>query len=57
LLPTAIAIVGTTFIFPFTPLGSIFGFSQPPFLLILMPIIVVPYISLGEVVKGIFASG
>jgi Mg2+-importing ATPase len=55
LLLTTIVIVGATLIFPFTPLGSLFGFAQPPLLvLLLMSIIVVLYIVLGEVVKGIF---
>ena len=55
LLLTTIVIVGATLIFPFTPLGSLFGFAQPPlFVLLLMSIIVVLYIVLGEVVKGIF---
>jgi len=55
LLLTTIVIVGATLIFPFTPLGSLFGFAQPPLLvLLLMSIIVVLYIILGEVVKGIF---
>ena len=30
LLLTTIVIVGATLIFPFTPLGSLFGFAQPP---------------------------
>jgi Mg2+-importing ATPase len=52
---TTLVIVGATFIFPFTPLGSLFGFAQPPFLvLLLMSIIAVLYIILGEVAKGIF---
>ena len=55
LLLTTIVIVGATLIFPFTPLGSLFGFAQPPLLvLLLMSIIVVLYIVLGEVMKGIF---
>jgi len=55
LLLTTIVIVGAALIFPFTPLGSLFGFAQPPLLvLLLMSIIVVLYISLGEVAKGIF---
>ncbi len=55
LLLTTIVIVGATLIFPFTPLGSLFGFAQPPLLvLLLMSIIVVLYIILGEVAKGIF---
>ena len=55
LLITTIVIVGATLIFPFTPLGKLFGFAQPPLLvLVLMSIIVVFYILAGEVVKGIF---
>lgn len=55
LLLTTIVIVGATLIFPFTPLGSLFGFAQPPLLvLLLMSIIVILYIILGEVAKGIF---
>jgi Mg2+-importing ATPase len=55
LLLTTIAIVGATLIFPFTPLGNLFGFAQPPLLvLLLMAIIVLLYIILGEVAKRIF---
>jgi Mg2+-importing ATPase len=55
LLLTTLVIVGATLIFPFIPLGSLFGFAQPPFLvLLLMSIIVVLCVSLGEVAKGIF---
>ena len=55
LLLTTIVIVGATLVFPFTPLGSLFGFAQPPVsILLLMSIIVVFYIVLGEVLKGIF---
>ena len=52
---TTIVIVGATLVFPFTPLGNLFGFVQPPLvMLVLMSIIVVFYIVVGEVVKGIF---
>jgi len=55
LLLTTTVIVGATLIFPFTPLGSLFGFAQPPHLvLLLMLIIVVLYIILAEVTKRIF---
>ncbi len=55
LLLTTITIVVATLIFPFTPLGKLFGFAQPSLLvLVLMAIIVVFYIILGEVVKEIF---
>jgi P-type Mg2+ transporter len=55
LLITTVVIIGATLVFPFTPLGKLFGFAQPPLLvLVLMSIIVVFYILAGEVVKGIF---
>jgi Mg2+-importing ATPase len=55
LLLTTLVIVGATLIFPFTPLGSLFGFAQPPLLvLLLMSIIVALYIIVGDVAKGIF---
>jgi Mg2+-importing ATPase len=55
LLLTTIVIVGATLIFPFTPFGSLFGFAQLSLLvLLLMSMIVVLYIILGEIVKGIF---
>ena len=55
LLLTTLVIVGVTVIFPFTPLGKLFGFAQPSLLVLgLMSIIVVFYIIMGEVVKGIF---
>jgi Mg2+-importing ATPase len=55
LLLTTIAIVGATLILPFTPLGSLFGFVQPPLLILLMmSIIAALYIILAEVAKGIF---
>jgi len=55
LLVTTIVIVAATLIFPFTPLGELFGFTQPSLLVLgLMSIIVVLYIITGEVVKGIF---
>jgi Mg2+-importing ATPase len=55
LLLTTIVVVSATLILPFTPLGQLFGFAQPPLLvLVLMSVIVVFYIILGEVVKGIF---
>ena len=55
LLLTTLVIVGATLIFPFTPLGSLFGFAQPSILLLLlMSIIVILYIISGEVVKRIF---
>ena len=55
LLLTTIVIVCVTLILPFTPLGKIFGFAQPSLLVLgLMSIIVIFYIIMGEVVKGIF---
>ncbi|HLN89269.1 MAG TPA: magnesium-translocating P-type ATPase, partial [Candidatus Binatia bacterium] len=55
LLLTTMAIVGATFIFPFTALGNLFGFVQPSVsILLLMSIIVILYVVLGEVVKRIF---
>ena len=55
LLLTTVVIAGAALIFPFTPLGAIFGFAQPPLLvLLLMSIIVILYIITGEIVKGIF---
>ncbi len=55
LLIATLVIVGATLIFPFTPLGKLFGFTQPQLLvLVLMTIIVTFYIIAGEVVKGIF---
>ena len=55
LLLTTIAIVGATLIFLFSPISSLFGFAQTALLvLLLMSLIVVLYIILGEVVKGIF---
>ena len=55
LLLATIVIVGVTLVLPFTSLGTLFGFVQPPLLvLLLMSIIVVLYIVAGEVVKRIF---
>ncbi len=55
LLLSTVVIVGATLMLPFTPLGSLFGFAQPPVsVLLLMSIIVVSYIVLGEAVKRIF---
>ena len=55
LLATTIVIVAATLIFPFTPLGKLFGFTQPSLLVLaLMSSIVVLYIITGEVIKGIF---
>ncbi len=55
LILTTLVIVGVTLVFPFTPLGKLFGFAQPSLLvLVLMSIIVTFYIISGEIVKRIF---
>jgi P-type Mg2+ transporter len=55
LMLATIVIVSLTLIFPFTPLGKLFGFAQPSLLVLaLMSIIVVFYVISGEVVKRIF---
>jgi Mg2+-importing ATPase len=55
LLMTTLVIVGVTLIFPFTPLGPLFGFTPPPILfLFAMAAIVVLYILMAEAVKRIF---
>ena len=55
LLLATMVIIGVTLIFPFTPLGALFGFAQPSLLvLVLMSLIVVLYIISGEIVKRIF---
>jgi Mg2+-importing ATPase len=55
LLLSTLVIVGVTLILPFTSLGTLFGFTQPPLLVLLfMLIIVVLYIFAGEVVKRFF---
>ena len=55
LLIATLMIVGVVLIFPFTPLGTLFGFRQPPILFLLaMSIIVVLYIILGDVAKRAF---
>jgi len=55
LLISALLIVGAALIFPFTPLGDLFGFSPPQIsFLLVMAIIVVLYIIVGEVIKRIF---
>jgi len=55
LLLTTIVIAGATLVLPFTPFGKLFGFAEPPILVLaLLSIIVVFYIIAGEVVKGIF---
>jgi len=55
LLMTTLVVVGATLILPFTPLGSLFGFTPPPIsFLLAMAIIVSLYILLAEAVKRIF---
>ena len=55
LLLATMVIIGVTLIFPFTPLGALFGFAQPSLLvLVLMSLIVALYIIAGEIVKKIF---
>jgi Mg2+-importing ATPase len=55
LLLATLVIVGVTLTLPFTSLGTLFGFTPPPILVLLfMSIIVVLYIFAGEVVKRIF---
>jgi len=55
LLISTLVIVGITFVFPFTPLGVLFGFGPLPIsFLIAMSIIVAGYILAGEAVKTVF---
>ena len=55
LLLTTLAVVGVTLVFPFTPLGPLFGFTPPPVsFLFAMAAIVALYILMAEVVKRIF---
>ncbi len=55
LVITTLLIVGATLIFPFTPLGGLFGFRPLPIsFLLAMATIVVFYIIAAEVAKGFF---
>jgi P-type Mg2+ transporter len=55
LLMTTLVIVAATLIFPFSPLGGLFGFRPPPIsFLLAMATIVAFYIIAAEVAKGIF---
>ncbi len=55
LLMSTLLIVGLTLIFPFTPLGKVFGFSPLPIsFLLFMGMIVVLYIISAEIVKKVF---
>ncbi len=48
-------IVASAFLFPFMPLGKVFGFSQLPIsFLLLMAVIVTIYIIAAEMVKAVF---
>jgi len=54
LLMTTLVIVGAAVILPFTPLGSLFGFTPPPIsFLLAMAAIVALYILFAEVVKRV----
>jgi Mg2+-importing ATPase len=55
LLIATLMIVGAALIFPFTLLGDLFGFRSPPIsFLVVMTIIVVLYITVGDVAKRTF---
>ncbi len=55
LLLATLVIAGITIIFPFTPLGRVFGFSPlPSSFLLFMGIIVAAYIVTAEMVKQVF---
>jgi Mg2+-importing ATPase len=55
LLITTLAIAGVTLLIPFTPLGRIFGLTNPPIsFLLFMVIIVAIYIVAAEVAKKVF---
>ena len=55
LLIATLTIAVATLVLPYTPLGDLFGFSAPSILYLLaMGLIVISYIILGELVKGIF---
>jgi Mg2+-importing ATPase len=55
LLITTLLIVGVTFVFPFTPLGQIFGFQPLPlWFLFVIVIIVLLYVVGAEITKRIF---
>jgi len=55
LLIATLLVAGITVVFPFTPLGKLFGFSPLPIsFLLLMGLIVVGYIVAAELVKRVF---
>ncbi|HET6465722.1 MAG TPA: magnesium-translocating P-type ATPase [Nitrospiria bacterium] len=55
LLIATLFVVGATLIFPFTPIGALFGFGPlPPGFFFLMGMIVVLYILAAEVMKRLF---
>jgi Mg2+-importing ATPase len=55
LLMATLLIVGVTFIFPFTPLGNVFGFQPlPVWFLLAVGVIVVLYIIGAEIAKSVF---
>jgi P-type Mg2+ transporter len=55
LLITTLAVVAAAVIFPFTPLGALFGFSPlPPSFLLAMAAIVALYMISADIAKGIF---
>jgi Mg2+-importing ATPase len=55
LVIATLVIVGATLVLPFSLLGGLFGFSPPPISFIMvMAVIVILYISMGEVAKRIF---
>jgi len=55
LLIATLLVVGTTLVFPFTPIGELFGFGPlPAMFFLLMGMIVVFYILAAEVMKRLF---
>jgi P-type Mg2+ transporter len=57
LLITTLLIVGVTFIFPFTPLGQLFGFQPLPlWFFFVIVVIVLLYVAGAEITKRIFYS-
>ena len=55
LLIATLLVVGATLVFPFTPIGTLFGFGPlPPGFFFLMGMIVVLYILAAEVMKRLF---
>jgi Mg2+-importing ATPase len=55
LLVATLLIIGVTFVFPFTPLGKVFGFEPLPlWFLVVIVVIVLSYIAGAEITKSIF---